>query len=89
MRAAGRVVKDRQDIGQAEETVEAVQQRWQDLDTQFQAEAAKILEGANPDALQLEEIALSPKKTDITVTQLTLAWVPWIVDGLGNGKPAY
>ena len=89
VRAAGRVVKDRQDIGQAEETVEAVQQRWQDLDTQFQAEAAKILEGANPDALQLEEIALSPKKTDITVTQLTLAWVPWIVDGLGNGKPAY
>lgn len=89
VRATTRVMKDRQDIGQAEETVEAVQQRWQELDTQFQAEAAKLLAGASPDALQLEEIALSPKKTDIKVTQLSLAWVPWIVDSLGNGEPAF
>lgn len=89
VRAATRVLNDRQDIGLAEETVEAVQQRWQDLDAQFQAEAAKIFDGTNPESLKLDEIAVSPKKTDIKVTQLSLAWVPWIVDGLGNGEPAF
>ncbi len=88
VRAATRVMNDRKDIGMAEETVEAVQQRWKDLDTQFQAEAAKILEGTNPESLILEEISISPKKTNIKITQLSLAWVPWIVDGMGNGEPA-
>ena len=35
--------------------------------------------------LDLEDLL----KTDITITQLKLAWVPWIVDELGNGQPAY
>lgn len=89
VRATTRVMKDRQDIGMAEETVEAVQQRWAELDAQFQEEAGKMLAGASPDALPLDEISLSPKKTDIKVTQLCLAWVPWIVDSLGNGEPAF
>ncbi|MDB5339259.1 MAG: hypothetical protein JWN70_4878, partial [Planctomycetaceae bacterium] len=89
VRAATRVMNDRQDITMASETVEAVQQRWKDLDAQFQAEAGKILEGANPESLQLEEVSVSPKKTDIKITQLSLAWVPWIVDELGNGEPAF
>lgn len=88
VRAATRVVNDRQDIGQAEETIEAVQQQWKDLDAQFQAEAAKILEDSTPESLKLEEISVAPKKTDIKVTQMSLAWVPWVVDSLGNGQPA-
>lgn len=89
VRSATRVMKDRQDIGMAEDTVEAVQQRWRELDAQFQAEAAKILADCHPENLELEELNLSPKKTDIKVTQLTLAWVPWHVDQLGNGEPAF
>ncbi|MES2791032.1 MAG: ATP-binding protein [Planctomycetota bacterium] len=89
VRAATRVMNDRKDIGMAEDTVEAVQQRWKDLDAQFQAEAAKIVEGANPESLKLDEVSLTPKKTDIKITQMSLAWVPWIVDGLGNGEPAF
>lgn len=89
VRATTRVVKDRQDIGMAEETVAAVQQRWQELDAQFREEAAKLMAGASPDTLQLEEISVSPKKTDIKVTQLSLVWVPWLVDSLGNGEPAF
>ena len=89
VRSATRVMKDRQDIGLAEDTVEAVQQRWHDLDAQFQGEATKILADCHAENLELEELNLSPKKMDIKVTQLTLAWVPWHVDQLGNGQPAF
>lgn len=89
VRSATRVMKDREDIGMANETVESVQQRWADLDAQFQKEAAQLMAGASPDTFQLEEISIAPKKTNITVTQLSLAWAPWIVDGLGNAKPGF
>lgn len=88
VRAASRVLSDRQDVGMAEETVEAVEARWQELDRQFQEEAAKIMESANPDTLTLEDISVSPKKTDIKVTSLSLAWVPWSVEANGQGQPA-
>ncbi len=89
VRSATRVMKDREDIGQANETVESVQQRWQELDAQFQKEAAQLLAGASPDTFQLEEISIAPKKTNIKVTQLSLVWVPWIVDSMGNAEPAF
>jgi regulator of replication initiation timing len=88
-RAAGRVAGERRDVALAEETVEAIQQRWSDLNAQFQEEAARIVTEVNPDRLQLDEITVSPKKADIIVTKLLLCWVPWTADSSGNAESAY
>ena len=88
MRAAGRALQQRQDVTQAGETVEALQQRLADLDAEVQAETERIQTGYNADTLQLEELTVQPKKTDISISQVALVWVPWIVKPDGTMEKA-
>jgi hypothetical protein len=88
MKAAGRAMQQRQDVTQANESVEAVQQRLADLDAQFQAETEKVQSGFDAAALALEEVAVKPKKADITVSQVALVWEPWILKPDGTSQRA-
>ena len=89
MRTAGRMSEAQQDVALAEETVGAIQQRLDDLSSQFEAEANSLIEGASPDSVVLEEVAIAPKKTDITIIKLVLCWTPWSVDANGNADAAW
>ena len=42
-----------------------------------------------PDALALEAIELTPKKADITIEQVVLAWTPWTASAGGEPIAAY
>ena len=84
MRAAGRTMQQRQDVTQASESVEAVQQKLAAEDATFQVEIEKIQKGFDIAALELEEVAVQPKKSDISVSQVALVWEPWIVKGDGT-----
>ncbi len=88
MKSAGRVFREQQDVSQAGETVEAYKGRLVTLDNDFQAEAEKIQSGFDADQLQLEEVAIQPKKADITVSQVLLLWEPWVVKGDGTTEKA-
>lgn len=74
---------------QAEETTEAIQQRIDELNSQFETEATALLEGASPDSVPIEEISIAPKKTDISVVDLAVCWTPWKVDAAGNAQQAW
>lgn len=89
VRSINRVAGERQDVSQAEETVEAIQQRIDELNAQFQSEANAMIDGATPENIKLDEISISPKKTDITIVQLSLCWSPWIVDAKGNAEQGW
>ncbi|MDB5345024.1 MAG: hypothetical protein JWP89_3401 [Schlesneria sp.] len=89
IRSASRVAGERQDVAQAEETADAVQQRIDDLNGQFQNEANALIDGASADSVKLDEIVVTPKKTDITVVQLMLAWTPWSTDTSGTAQQAW
>jgi len=84
MKSAGRVFREQQDVSQAGETVEAYKERLATLDTEFKAEAEKIQSGFDADQLQLEEIAIQPKKADISVSQVVLLWKPWVMSADGT-----
>jgi hypothetical protein len=88
MRAAGRIAKERQDVGQANESVEAVQQRLADLEAEFKAETDKLAEQYEGEALELTEIQITPKKTDINVSQVMLVWQPVLVKSDGSTEVA-
>lgn len=89
MRAATRAAGQRQDVGLAEETIEAIQKKIDDLAAEFEAESQKVRDALPDDSLELEEIAVRPKKTDIVVTKLALAWTPWIVSPDGTTTPGW
>ena len=76
MRAAGRISREKQDVAQATENVEQLQEQYAQLDAECKAKADEIRESISPDKLALEEVILKPKKADISVTLVALVWVP-------------
>ena len=82
-------MSDRQDVARAEETVESLEQRLKDLNAEFEEEAAKLDGDTSCDSDSLEEVQVRPKKADITVMQVALAWTPWIVSPDGRVTPAW
>lgn len=74
-RGVGRTMKEGSDVGRAQENVEALQQQLADLEAQFNQETSAIegrLDAANE---TLERVPMRPKKTDISVKLVCLAWV--------------
>ena len=88
MRAAGKIAKERQDIGQANESVEALTDRLAKLEEEFKAESEKIAEQMDGSALELTELQITPKKTDIVVGQVMLVWQPVLVKSDGTTEVA-
>jgi hypothetical protein len=87
-RQAGRVMKERQDEGFAQESVDALDQRYADLNAQFIAETDAIKANMTSDALALDSIEVQPKKADINVERVALVWQPFRVTADGRASPA-
>lgn len=78
VRSAGKIARERADVGQAEETVEAIQRRLADLEAEFKSETEEIQASFAPESLSIESIELQPKKADISVSRVVLGWSPTI-----------
>lgn len=89
VRNAGRIGAAQQDVTLAEESVDAIQSRYDDLNKQFAAEATAMLESAAAEKLKLDEVTIAPKKTDVTISKFVLCWTPWIVDANGKADQAW
>jgi hypothetical protein len=84
VRSAGRVMKESNDVGQADENVAALQQQLADLEAQFKSECDTLAAATDPLNEQLESIAIKPAKANIAVILVTLAWTPHWRDGRGT-----
>jgi hypothetical protein len=85
-RGAGRVLKERQDVARARETVAAVQQALADLEAELQAELAAVVD-RSPE--RLEALALRPKRADVRVRLCALGWAPHWCDAAGGLTAAW
>lgn len=75
-RGVDRSVKESSDVGRAQENVESLQQQLADLEAQFNEETSAVegrLDAANE---ALDRVPMRPKKTDISVKLVCLAWLP-------------
>ena len=54
------------------------------IEADFKDEVAKLETTIDPKAAALDEVQIRPKKTNITVRVLALAWVPWWKTGDGK-----
>ncbi|MEX2187848.1 MAG: ATP-binding protein, partial [Pirellulales bacterium] len=87
-RAGGRAAKERHDIGQAEETVEAYQEKLAQLETEFAAETDEIKSSFTAEALALDGVEVKPRKSDVDVSRVVLVWRPWRVAADGEATLA-
>jgi hypothetical protein len=88
LRSGSRTVKERQDVGTSEQQLETARKQLADAEAEFQEETARLQAAAAPDGLSAVEFTIPPRKSDIAVGNLLLAWTPWRTGGDGVPAPA-
>ncbi|MCL4839118.1 MAG: ATP-binding protein [Thermoanaerobaculia bacterium] len=75
-RGVSRSAKEARDVAHAEERLAREEQLLADLERAIEEEIARITSGQDLGTADLERLALRPRKTDVEVLRLALAWVP-------------
>jgi hypothetical protein len=88
-RGVSRSMKEAEDVDRAEENVAAIAQKLADLEADFKAEAASVERSFDPQTEELGKVSLKPKKVNIDVKLVALAWAPYWLDTQGGAKPAW
>jgi molybdopterin converting factor small subunit len=76
MRTASRATRQQADVVHAEEALSDLEAKLATLEEEVSEDLEKVRLEANPDRLVLEPIEIAPKKTEISVDDVVLAWVP-------------
>lgn len=74
-RNAGRIGRESGDVSRAEESREVLEQRLEDLRNELEQEVSQLSGRFDPATAEIERVAVKPRKSDIEVTTLGLAWV--------------
>jgi len=88
-RGAGRIMKEKQDVDRAKETVSAHQQRLEDIEAEFKAETDQLAAKTDPATEELTKISIRPAKKDIVVKFVGLSWLPYWQAQDGTITPAW
>jgi hypothetical protein len=88
-KAANRAAQQRDGASQAAGSLESLRQKYNDLQAKFQLEIEKLDAALRPEALVFEPSPIRPRKTDITVERVVLAWMPNHVGTDGRLEAAY
>ena len=89
MRGVGRSMREKEDIERAAHEAKVVQERLYQLEMEFQEEKAKVAESYDPGDLELTEVLIRPRKSDIFISPLLLVWSPWKVGVDGIAEPFF
>lgn len=82
-RAASRATRERGDIARAQKRLESERARLAALDRQLAEALAELRTAIDPRQFELEPLDVPPRKSDIRIERLALAWMP---SGGGNGR---
>ncbi len=89
MRSYGRASKEKDDVYRAKEDMEELQGQYKDLEREFNDAMSDLADKISVENLELEELNLPPRKSDILVERFAVCWLPWRVDSNGIAEPVY
>jgi hypothetical protein len=84
VKSASRIQKERMDVQRAAERAESVRQQMAALELRLQDDIDKIQMQFDPETVELREINIKPKSSDITLEIFGLTWMPFRQDGSGK-----
>ena len=88
-RSYSRSSKEKGDIGRAKDGLRELQTKFEDMEQEFSLEVAQLKDKLSVDNLQYNELKLNPRKSDISVEEFGICWLPWRVDSNGIAEPIY
>jgi hypothetical protein len=85
----GRARKEKEDVARAKEDLQAAVEAHVELEQEFQGAVNAARADVDPTGLDVEEIVVRPRKSDLSVERVALAWAPWIVGPEGIAEPGF
>lgn len=83
LRGTSRAAEQKDDISDAQGSVEALRQQLAAVEAEVETQVQALGDRLDPAALVVEPFDVAPRKADISVAPLSLAWTPWLeVNGL-------
>ncbi|WP_165074145.1 ATP-binding protein [Paludisphaera rhizosphaerae] len=73
-KAASKAMRERGQVGSAQDRVDDLNSQYVELETEFQTELEHIKTTRSPELLKLVPLELTPRKSDVTIDQVVLAW---------------
>ncbi|MCE9638379.1 MAG: DUF87 domain-containing protein [Planctomycetes bacterium] len=88
-RGVGRSAQQSEDVDRAEESLQVVQQQLTGLQTQIESEVEALRAKWDDASLVVDSVDVTPKKSDIGVERVALAWLPHRVGADGVAVAAW
>ena len=88
MRSVGRSSKEKGDIERAKENLDELMVKFEDLENEFN-EALEECEKINIEELDFDDLEVTPRKSDISIEEFAVCWLPWHVSSSGIAEPIY
>lgn len=89
MRAAGRVVEQRGDIKRAAETRQQIEEEMKSVDQQFEKDLDELKMKLCEKSLSVEPYEIRPRKSDLSVDEVCLLWLPFAQTASGRLEPGF
>jgi hypothetical protein len=88
-RSASRIAREAADVARAEESMEAIDRRLDELAGELDAAVTALEDAHAPAGLALREVAVAPRKSDLDVAAVRLLWMPWRRGADGFAQEAF
>jgi hypothetical protein len=82
------VFSERGDVARAGESLESLAAERDELLKRIEQEAAALTASLDAASIPLEKIRVAPRKSDIAIGRIALAWEPWRAGTDGFPRPA-
>jgi hypothetical protein len=89
VKKAGKVMKETNDVGRADDTVEAVKALLEALEAEVEQAVAAVTARLDAANLAIETVSVKPKKTNIALGFSALVWAPCVVSPGADPEPAW
>jgi hypothetical protein len=87
MRGAGRTMRERGDVSRAVDNVETLRDKLAALDAELEDKLADVRDAHDPEVLEIDDVAITPRKADLAVDRVVLAWMPHRLAADGTPEP--
>ena len=89
MRGVGDTIKQTGDVSRAKENVTSLREQYDHLEADFLAESKAVESRIDPLTEALETVSVKPKKANVTIKLIALAWAPFWAGADGAPVPAW
>lgn len=76
IRRASKIGEEQQVAFQAEESLKSLQEQLEQLQSEIEKQVADIQSGSDASKVKIEKLSIRPRKSDITVPNVSLVWIP-------------